>query len=337
MAITLGNTKLRHGLVLAPMAGVTDGAYRALCRSMGAEMTVTEMVSAKAVCYKDKKTKLLARISPKEAPCALQLFGSEPEILAYAAAALWQESEEAAKNGAECAAPCAIDLNMGCPVPKIVNNGEGSALLQSPARIREITAAVKAAVSLPVSVKLRIGFTEQTANIEETVCAAVEGGADLITIHGRTRSQMYRPGIDYAAIRRGVEAAKGAVPVLGNGDIFCAADARRMLLETGCNGLMLARGTRGNPFLFAEVLAMLENRPYSPPSPRQRLQTALCQVEAMAAEHGELPAVLRARKLLCWYSAGLCGSASARRRINEAQSLADVRALIEALMAQQPS
>ena len=192
-------------------------------------------------------------------------------------------------------------------------------------------------MSLPVSVKLRIGFTEQTENIEETVCAAVEGGADLITIHGRTRSQMYRPGIDYAAIRRGVEAAKGAVPVLGNGDIFCAADARRMLLETGCNGLMLARGTRGNPFLFAEVLAMLENRPYSPPSPRQRLQTALCQVEAMAAEHGELPAVLRARKLLCWYSAGLCGSASARRRINEAQSLADVRALIESLMAQQPS
>ena len=190
---------------------------------------------------------------------------------------------------------------------------------------------------LPVSVKLRIGFTEQTVNIEETACAAVEGGADLITIHGRTRSQMYRPGIDYAAIRRGVEAAKGAVPVLGNGDIFCAADARRMLLETGCNGLMLARGTQGNPFLFAEVLAMLENRPYSPPSPRQRLQTALRQVEAMAAEHGELPAVLRARKLLCWYSAGLCGSASARRRINEAQSLADVRALIESLMAQQPS
>ena len=334
MAIKLGKTTLAHGLVLAPMAGVTDGAYRALCRRMGAEMTVTEMVSAKAVYYKDKKTHRLARIEAEEAPCALQLFGSEPGTLAYAANALYRQSTGG--DDPSVAPPCAIDLNMGCPVPKIVNNGEGSALLKTPALITKIVAAVKTSVPVPVSVKLRIGFGRDDINIEKTVCAAIEGGADLITIHGRTRQQLYRPGIDYAAIRRGVAAAGGAVPVLGNGDIFCADDARRMLEETGCDGLMLARGTQGNPFLFSEVLAMLEHRPYTPPTPSQRLQTALSQVEAMTREHGEYPAVLRARKLLCWYSAGLDGSAAARAKINEAQTLADVRALLLALMAQQP-
>lgn len=329
MSIQIGSLTLRRGLLLAPMAGVTDGPYRAICRRMGAEYTLTEMISAKAVFHKDHKTLALSAITPQETPCAIQLFGCEPDILAYAAAAL---TEHAAKTGCM---PAAFDINMGCPVPKIVKNGEGSALLRTPLLAGKCIEAVRRATPLPVTVKLRTGFTEESENIEQMVRIAIDSGACLLVIHGRTRSQMYRPGVNLDAIRRGVLAARGQAAVVGNGDLFCADDALFMLHKTGCDGVMLARGTQGNPFLFAQLCAALDGVPYTPPTPRARLALAQEQIEAMVQAHGEHAAVLRSRKLLCWYSAGMPGAAAVRRHINQAQTLQQCKDLLQTLAQMQ--
>ena len=322
--------------MLAPMAGVADTAFRAVCRAQGAEYTVSEMISAKALCFEQKarasapaRTAELANIIEEESPMAIQLFGREPVFMAEAARMI----ESGEYRGARRAVPpAAIDINMGCPVPKVVGNGEGSALMREPALAAEIVREIKRAVKLPVTVKIRAGFTNDHKNAPEMAKMLEDAGADLICVHGRTRQQYYQPSSDngiIAAVKRAV-----CVPVIGNGDIYCAADAKRMLAETACDGVMIARGSLGNPWIFSEVIAALENREYTPPSAAERLAAALAHAADMIARKGERVGLPEARKHLVWYCKGLRGAAAARGELMQAQSLEGVRAVFEGLLAQ---
>jgi len=333
MALQIGDVTLRHGLMLAPMAGVTDASFRAICRRMGAEYTVSEMVSAKALCYEQRgrasaplRTAPLAKIEPADAPMAVQLFGSEPDFMAEAAALL----ACGAYRGFAGLLPVAIDINMGCPVAKVVSCGEGAALMREPEKAAAIVRAVKRAVSIPVTVKMRAGFDAAHRNAPEFAKRMEEAGADLVTVHGRTRDQFYAPTSDntvVAAVKKAV-----GIPVVGNGDIFTADDAAHILAETGCDGIMPARGTLGNPFLFAEIVAMLEHKPYTPPTPAERLQTALAQAADMVARKGDRVGITEARKHMAWYCRGLHGAATARDALMRAESLDDFRRVFEALL-----
>ncbi len=330
--IQIGNYILKHGLFLAPLAGVSDRAFREVCRAEGAEYTVSEMVSAKALCYEQKSRKLLrtaplASVFTNEMPMAVQLFGSEPEFLAEAAKMI----EERSYNGCiSDTPPAAIDINMGCPVHKVVSNGEGSALMKDPVRAAEIVRAVTDAVKLPVTVKIRTGWDHESKNAVEMALRLEDAGASLIAVHGRTRADMYAPGVDYESIARVKESV--SVSVVGNGDIYTARDALHMLSETGCDGIMVARGALGNPFLFAEIRAALEGTEYKSPSWNKRFSTALSQVERMIEEKGERVAVAEARKHLSWYIKGVTGAAGARAEINRAETLEDMKNILKKLI-----
>lgn len=315
MAVSIGSLHLPHGLMLAPMAGFTDHAMRVVCREAGAEYAVTEMVSAKAVCYGDKKTASLARIRADEPPTALQLFGSDPACMAEAAAAV-------SGGTAGGVAPVAIDINMGCPVPKVAGNGEGSALMRDPAKILAIVTAVRAAVSLPVTVKIRTGWDFAHINAVECALAAEEGGASLVTVHGRTRTQMYSGEADLSVIARVKQAVR--IPVVGNGDVTDGASALRMLSETGCDGLMIGRGAVGNPFVFGEILCALRGEDYTPPALEEILRVALRQLTLAAEEKGETVAVRESRKQISRYLRGFPGASAARQRINTALTVREV-------------
>ncbi len=317
--VKFGNISLTHGLMLAPMAGVTDLSFRQLCRRYGAEYAVTEMVSAKATVYEDKKTAVLAETDRDDGPVSIQIFGSDPEIMAKAAAMLCGAQPSNA----------AIDINMGCPVNKIVSNGEGSALMKDPKRCGEIVAAVKKAVRVPVTVKMRIGWDGQSLNAVEVARRVEDVGADAICVHGRTRVQMYQPPVDLSEIAKVKKAV--SIPVIGNGGINTAEDARRMLDETGCDGLMIARGACGNPFLFAELRAMLEGKSYTPPTVEERLNVAVEHFDAMLSDKGHM-GMLEARKHLGWYLHGIPGAAAARDRINRSEDVDEIRALILSLI-----
>ncbi len=332
----IGGTVLRHGVMLAPMAGVADSSFRELCRAHGAEYTVSEMVSAKALCFEQNarasapaKTALLANVTEREAPMAVQLFGRECAYMAEAARLI----EAGSYRGAERACPpAAIDINMGCPVPKVVSNGEGSALMREPELAARIVRAVKDAVRLPVTVKIRAGFFNEEKNAPEFARCLEAAGADLICVHGRTRQQFYAPSSDngiIAAVKRAVR-----VPVIGNGDLNSAADVKRMLEETGCDGVMVARGALGNPFLFEEIIAALEGRNYTPPTVEERLKTALAHAADMAARKGERIGLAEARKHMVWYCKGLRGAAAARGSLMQADSLEGIKALFDDLAAQ---
>lgn len=336
MAVRVGALTLQHGLLLAPMAGVADTSFREICRAKGAEYTVSEMISAKALCYEQKgrgsapaKTAALANITVAESPMAIQLFGREPEFMAEAARLI----ESGAYRGAEQQMPpVAIDINMGCPVQKVVSNGEGSALMKDPAQAAAIVRAVKAAVKLPVTVKIRAGYYNEARNAPEFAKQMEEAGADLICVHGRTRQQMYAPCSDngiIAAVKRAV-----GVPVIGNGDLNSAADVQRMLEQTGCDGVMLARGTLGNPWLFDEVKCFLEGREYLPPSPAERLETALAHAADMVARKGERIGIPEARKHMVWYCKGLRGAANARGALMQAQTTEGIEVVFRELLAQ---
>ncbi len=299
----IGNLNFRNGLFLAPLAGVTDHPFRRLCVRCGAEYVTTEMISAKAIRYGDLKTWRLGRIYDDERPAAVQLFGSEPEIMAYAAS--------------ECErrlSPASVDINMGCPMPKIYNNGDGSALMKNPALCGELVAAVKSAVSVPVTVKIRAGIDAEHINAVDVALECEKNGADCVYVHGRTREQLYSGSSDPTVIAAVKAALK--IPVVANGDVTDAASATALLEKTGADGVMVARGAMGNPWIFSEIAAALEHRPYTPPTADERLSLIKEHIAVHIAEKGER-ALPELRKHLSWYIHGLPGSAAARAEINK--------------------
>lgn len=320
--MNIGKANLKYGLMLGPMAGFSDRAMRCVCRKFGAEYAVTEMVSAKAVCYGDQKTCKLARILPDEGPVGLQIFGSEPDIMAEGAARLLQNVGEGE------ARPVAVDLNMGCPVHKIYSNGEGSALMRDPDRIRRIVSAVKSAIDLPVTVKMRAGIAPDTVNAVECALAAEEGGASCVTVHGRTRVQMYSGKADREIIKKVKDSLH--IPVIANGDIDSAEAALTMLHDTGADGLMIARAAVGNPFLFREIAAALAGERIPCFSPEERRETALSQLRLAMEEKGERTAVSEARKQIAVYFTGIRGCAALRDAINRSDTYREVEDAMDA-------
>ena len=329
--VTFGNITLPHGLALAPLAGVSDRAFRRVCRACGADFTVSEMVSAKALCYEQRKKDTgnrsvsgqLASVMADEVPMAVQIFGSEPDFMAEAARML--EANQYIGCMSEVP-PSAIDINMGCPVRKVTGNGEGSALLKNPRLIGEIVSAVVKAVSLPVTVKIRAGWDSTCINAPEVARIIEAAGASMITVHARTREQMYEPGVDRSVITAVKQAV--SIPVLGNGDIYTAADALSMMEETGCDGVMIARGAMGNPWVFSEICAALDGKDYTPPPAAERFEVALAQVREMIAEKGERVGVSEAKKHLAWYCHGMEGAAAARGRLMQAASYDEMAAIL---------
>ena len=321
MGFRIGECELRHGLLLAPMAGYTDRAMRLVCHRMGAEYSVSEMVSAKAVVFGDKKTLSLAKILEDEGKVAIQLFGSEPSVMAEATGLILERGLGVM--------PVAIDINMGCPVNKIFSNGEGSALMRSPELIEKITAAAKSATTLPVTVKLRSGIDSSHINAVECALAAESGGASAVCIHGRTRVQMYGGYADRGIIKEVKSALK--IPVIANGDILTGSDAVSMLKDTGADGITIGRGAVGNPFIFSEITAALEGRDYTPPTLDEKISTAILQLTLAAEDKGERAAIPEARKQIALYLRSFRGAAAIRKEINSATTLDEaVRALMMA-------
>lgn len=320
----IGNVVFPQGLFLGPMAGYTDFAMRTVCREMGAEGLVSEMVSAKAVVFGDRKTIPLARVTKGELPLAVQLFGHEPEVLAEAARIV-------AGGVGGGVAPSMIDLNMGCPVHKIVSGGDGSALMRDPALVERIVRAVRDAVGIPVTVKIRLGWDDAHRNAPEVARAAESGGADAVFVHGRTRTQFYAGVADYRGIGEVVHAV--GIPVIGNGDVRDAESGARLLRESGCAGIMVGRGAVGNPFLFRTLAALLAGASLPPPpTAMEKYQTAKRQLTLAAGDKGEPVAVLEARKHLGEYLRGVRGGSAARAEIFRAETAdAMLRILREAL------
>ena len=305
---------------LAPMAGDGDRAFRLVCKERGADYMCSEMVSAKALCYGDKKTPALARITDAEAPMAVQIFGSEPEFMARGAAIVL---ENAKKDGV---LPSAIDINMGCPVHKIVSNREGSALMKNVRLIHDIVAAVVAAVDVPVTVKMRLGWDLSSINVVDAAKAAENAGAAAVCVHARTRTQMYSPGVDISYIGK-VKAAL-RIPVIGNGDIFSADDALKMMSQTGCDGIAVARGALGNPWIFDEIKAALSGKAFMPPTIKDRVGAAMRQFELSVADKGERTAVVESRRYLGRYIKGVSGVTKIRAALCRASTADEIRELL---------
>ena len=310
-----GNIELTHGLALAPMAGFSDRAMRYVCHLFGAEYSVTEMVSAKAVVYGDEKTFKLARIGEGEGKVAVQIFGSEPDIMAKA-------GEIIARGQYGGIKPSAIDINMGCPVKKVFSNNEGSALMQNPDLIYKITRAVKESIDIPCTVKMRAGIDEAHINAVECALAAESAGADLLTVHGRTRKQLYSGKSDLEIIKRAKSALK--IPVMANGDIVDAESAIYALEYTGADGIMIGRGALGNPFIFKEISAKLRAERYTPPTIKEKCDTALLQLRTAIFEKGENVAVREARGQIALYLKSFRGASRLRADINRALTYRDV-------------
>ena len=312
----LGNLELTVPLALAPMAGITDLPYRLICRSLGCGLTVSEMVSAKGLLYKNVKTQDMLQIAPGERPTAIQLFGSVPSELSAAA-------KTVAETGADV-----IDFNMGCPVPKIVNNGEGSALMKNPQLAYEILAAMVDAVQIPVTVKFRAGWDDDHRNAVEIALAAERAGVAAVAVHGRTRTQFYEGKADWQIIRQVKEAVH--IPVFGNGDIFTVEDGLRMLKETGCDGLMVGRGADGNPWLFQQLRAVLlgETVPEAP-SLETRLELAARHLQMLIDYKGEYISVKEMRRHISAYLKGLPHAAEFRARFHKVNTQAEFLILLE--------
>ncbi|MBR3394364.1 MAG: tRNA dihydrouridine synthase DusB [Firmicutes bacterium] len=317
--------ELKNPFLLAPLAGVTDSAFRSICFEHGAAMAFTEMVSAKGLYYRNPGTEDLLRIRPGEGPVGLQLFGSEPLMLQFAAEKLKDRPN------------VCIDLNMGCPVPKVVKNGEGSFLLTRPALAAELVRTVAATAGKPVTVKMRIGFDE--AHPVDPAAFALqmqEAGASLLSVHGRTREQYYSGKADWKTIKRIKEALD--IPVAGNGDVFSAEDALRMLDETGCDLVMIARGALGNPWIFAECEAAWNGRPIPKrPEMDEIIETVKKHALRLLEDKEEYRAVREMRKHAAWYTKGIKGAAALRRQASEAESLDELFTILEGLKQLSPA
>lgn len=313
--IQIGSFSSKNNIFLAPMAGVTDMPFRYQCARMGAGLTYTEMVSAKGMVYNDKKTKELTQTHPTEAPCAVQLFGSEPDILAKAAESFNSRPDIAL-----------VDLNMGCPAPKIVKNHEGCALMQNEQLAADIIKAVVKASEKPVTVKFRKGFDRH--NAVEFAKMAEEAGAKAVTVHGRTRDQFYSGKADWEVIAQVKEAV--IIPVIGNGDIFCPEHAKQMLDKTGCDAVMVGRGAHGNPWIFQRILHYIYTGELLPwPTDDEKYRVIQEHYQMLVDLKGETTAVKEMRKHLAWYLKGMPGAANARTEVFKLSSSKDVLSFVK--------
>lgn len=316
--LTVGSVTFSNNIILAPMAGVTDLPFRLLCSEQGAGLTCMEMVSAKAIWYRNKNTESLLEIHPDEGPTSLQLFGSDPKIVSEMAKRIEERPFSV------------LDINMGCPVPKVVNNGEGSALMREPKLAGEIIAATVKAIEKPVTVKIRKGFDDRHVNAVEIARIAEDAGAAAVAVHGRTREQYYAGEADWEIIARVREAV--SIPVIGNGDVTDGADARRMMEETGCDGVMIGRAARGNPWLFRQIAAYLQDGTIlRGPDREERKAMILRHAKLQLAAKGEYTGVREMRKHMSWYTAGMPNSARLRQNVNLAETFEQIEQLVESM------
>ena len=312
--LKIGNVTLDNPLVLAPMAGVTDLPFRLLCKEHGVGLVCMEMVSAKAIYYKNKNTEQLLEIYPQERPVSLQLFGSDADIIAEMAAKIEDRPFDI------------LDFNMGCPVPKVVNNGEGSALMKNPKLVEEILTKLVRAVKKPVTVKIRKGFDEEHVNAVEIARIAESCGVAAVAVHGRTRQQYYSGHADWDIIRRVKEAVQ--IPVIGNGDLHTAEDVCRMKEQTGCDGFMIGRGAQGNPWIFEQILHKLETGEELPrPTVQEVTEMVMRHARLQVEIKGEYTGMREIRKHAAWYTAGYRNSSKLRGKINEVETIQQLEEL----------
>lgn len=314
--LQIGNVTLENNLILAPMAGVTDLPFRLLCKEQGAGLLCMEMVSAKAILYKNKNTEELLTIDPRENPVSLQLFGSDPDIMGEIAKQIEERPFDI------------LDINMGCPVPKVVNNGEGSALLKNPELIREIVTQVSHAVKKPVTAKIRIGFEGYPVDPVEIAKIIEDSGAAAVAVHGRTRQQYYAGEADWDTIRRIKEAV--SIPVIGNGDVDSPKKAEKLVRETGCDGVMIGRAVRGNPWIFREMNHYFTTGELLPRPSWEEIKEMILRHTRMQIElKGEFTGIREMRKHIAWYTAGMNHSAGLRRDSNLVNSYEELEKLLD--------
>lgn len=317
--IKIGNLRPLNNIFLAPMAGVTDLPFRVLCKEYGCGLLFTEMVSAKGIMYNNKNTKSLLEIDPKERPVALQLFGRDPLVLS-----------ETAKRIEEYPFDI-LDINMGCPVPKVVKNGEGSALLKEPRLIGEIVNALYKSIKKPITVKIRKGFDENNINATEIAKIIEQNGGSAVSIHGRTREEYYKGKADWEIIKKVKETV--GIPVIGNGDVFSAEDAKKMLEMTGCDGVMIGRGAKGNPFIFREILHYLKTgENLEEPSAKEKIETLKRHLLMLTDFKGEYIGVREMRRHFAYYTKGIKYSAKIRVEVNKVETIEEFLKLLDTVI-----
>lgn len=315
MSLKIGNVTLENNLILAPMAGVTDLPFRLLCKEQGVGLICTEMISAKAIYFKNKNTETLMEIDERERPVSLQLFGSDADLMAEIARQIEPRNFDI------------LDINMGCPVPKVVNNGEGSALMKNPKLVHEIVSKVSKAIEKPLTVKIRKGFTEDCVNAVEIAKIAEDAGAAAVAVHGRTREQYYAGNADWGIIRKVKEAV--SIPVIGNGDVDSPKKAEALVRETGCDGIMIGRAVQGNPWLFSQILHYQKTGELLPKPGMEEVKEMILRHAKMQLEYkGNYTGMREMRKHVAWYTTGMPHSAAVRRMVNEVESYEQLEELV---------